>query len=81
MINVVISQPTSMMIYSKVNLQINEEYFIIIGLQFTMKSIGAFFSQPDAFPEVNHMSGMQYQTVLNIIFCYTYIYIYDQMIG
>ena len=33
-----------------------------------MKSIGASFLQPDALPDVNHMRGMQYQTVLNITF-------------
>ena len=33
-----------------------------------MKSIGASFLQPDALPGVNHMRGMQYQIVLNIIF-------------
>ena len=32
-----------------------------------MKSIEAFL-RPDALPDVNHMRGMQYQTVLNIIF-------------
>ena len=30
-----------------------------------MKSIGAEFLRPDAFPGVNHMRGMQYQIVLN----------------
>ena len=33
-----------------------------------MKSIGAVFLRPDAFPDVNHMRGMQYKIVLNIIF-------------
>ena len=33
-----------------------------------MKSIGAVFLRPDALPDVNHMRGMQYQIVLNIIF-------------
>ena len=33
-----------------------------------MKSIGAVFLRPDALPDVNHMHGMQYQIVLNIIF-------------
>ena len=33
-----------------------------------MKSIGAVLLQPDALPDVNHMRGMQYQIVLNIIF-------------
>ena len=32
-----------------------------------MKSIGAAFLRPDALPEVNHMRGMQYEIVLNII--------------
>ena len=33
-----------------------------------IKSIGAaFFLRPDALPDVNHMRGMQYQIVLNII--------------
>ena len=32
-----------------------------------MNSIGAAFLQPDAFPGVNHIRGMQYQIVLNII--------------
>ena len=32
-----------------------------------MKSIGAAFLRPDALPNVNHMRGMQYQIVLNII--------------
>ena len=33
-----------------------------------MNSIGAAFLRPDALPDVNHMRGMQYQIVLNIIF-------------
>ena len=33
-----------------------------------MKSIGAVFLRPDALPVVNHMRGMQYQIVINIIF-------------
>ena len=33
-----------------------------------MKSIGAVFLRPDDLPDVNHMGGMQYQIVLNIIF-------------
>ena len=33
-----------------------------------MKSIGAEFLRPDALPGVNHMRGMQYQIVINIIF-------------
>ena len=33
-----------------------------------MKSIGAEFLRPDTLPRVNHMHGMQYQIVLNIIF-------------
>ena len=33
-----------------------------------MKSIGAAVLRPDALPDVNHMRGMQYQIVLNIIF-------------
>ena len=33
-----------------------------------LKSIGAGFLRPDALPDVNHMRGMQYQIVLNIIF-------------
>ena len=33
-----------------------------------MKSIGAEFLRPDALPGVNHMHGLQYQIVLNIIF-------------
>ena len=33
-----------------------------------MKSIGAAFLRLDALPDVNHMRGMQYQIVLNIIF-------------
>ena len=32
-----------------------------------MKSIGAAFLRPDAIPNVNHMRGMQYEIVLNII--------------
>ena len=32
-----------------------------------MKNTGAAFLQPDALPDVNHMRGMQYQIVLNII--------------
>ena len=32
-----------------------------------MKSIGEAFLRPDAFPDVNYMSGMQYQIVLSII--------------
>ena len=28
-----------------------------------------FFLRPDALPGVNHMSGMQYQIVVNITFC------------
>ena len=31
-----------------------------------MKSIGADLLRPDVLPGVNHMRGMQYQTVLNI---------------
>ena len=31
-----------------------------------MKSIGAEFLWPDALAGVNHMSGMQYQIVLNM---------------
>ena len=58
--------------------------FIIIGLLFSdrvglllhntffprvlMKSIGVVFLRPDALADVNHMRGMQYQIVLNIIF-------------
>ena len=34
-----------------------------------MKSIGAVFLRPNALPDVNHMRGMQYQIVLNIISC------------
>ena len=34
----------------------------------SMKSIGAVFLRPDALPDVNHMRGMQYEIVLNIIF-------------
>ena len=34
-----------------------------------MKSIGAEFLRLDALPDVNHMHGMHYQIVLNIIFC------------
>ena len=30
-----------------------------------MKSVGAEFLRPDAFPGVNHKHGMQYQIVLN----------------
>ena len=33
-----------------------------------MKSIGAVFYDRMPFPDVNHMRGMQYQIVLNIIF-------------
>ena len=33
-----------------------------------MKSNGALFLRPDVLPDVNHTRGMQYQTVLNIIF-------------
>ena len=33
-----------------------------------MKSIGTAFLRPDALPDVNHMRGMQYKIVLNIIF-------------
>ena len=33
-----------------------------------MKSIGAVFLRPDALPDVNHIRGMKYQIVLNIIF-------------
>ena len=33
-----------------------------------IKSIGAAFLRPDALPDVNHMRGMPYQIVLNIIF-------------
>ena len=33
-----------------------------------MKSIGASFLRPGTLTDVNHMRGMQYQTVLNIIF-------------
>ena len=33
-----------------------------------MKSTGTVFLRPDALPDVNHMRGMQYQIVLNIIF-------------
>ena len=33
-----------------------------------MKSIGAAMVPPDAFPGINHMRGMQYQIVINIIF-------------
>ena len=33
-----------------------------------MKSIGAEFLRPGALPGVNHMLGMKYQIVLNIIF-------------
>ena len=33
-----------------------------------MKSIGAAFLRPDALPDVNHIRGMQYKIVLNIIF-------------
>ena len=32
-----------------------------------MKCIGAAFLRPNALPDVNHMRGMQYQIVLNII--------------
>ena len=32
-----------------------------------MKSIGAVFLRPDTLPDVNHMRGMQYQIVINII--------------
>ena len=34
-----------------------------------MKSIGEAFLRPDALADVSHMHGMQYQIVLNIIFC------------
>ena len=34
-----------------------------------MKSIGTEFLRPDAIPGINHMRGMQYQIVLNIVFC------------
>ena len=34
-----------------------------------MKSIGAECLRPDAFHGVNHVGGMQYQTVLNIALC------------
>ena len=33
-----------------------------------MKSIGAVFFRPDTLHDVNHMCGMQYQIVLNIVF-------------
>ena len=33
-----------------------------------MKNIGAAILRPDAIPDVNHMRGMQYKIVLNIIF-------------
>ena len=35
-----------------------------IGLDFSLITV---FLQPDALPDVNHMRGMQYQIVLNII--------------
>ena len=34
-----------------------------------MKSIGTDFLRPDALPGINHMHVMQYQIVLNIVFC------------
>ena len=43
--------------------------FITIPLSgVLMKSIGATFLRPDGLPDVNHMRGLQYQIVLNIIF-------------
>ena len=33
-----------------------------------MKSIGAVCLRQDSLPDVNHMCGMQYKIVLNIIF-------------
>ena len=39
-----------------------------------MKTIGVEFLQLDALPGVNHMHGMQYQIVLNIICFYIYSY-------
>ena len=32
-----------------------------------MKSIGAEFLRPDAFPGIDHMRGMQYQIILNMV--------------
>ena len=45
-----------------------------------MKSIGAEYFRPDAFPGVNHMRGMQYQIVLNSIYiCILYSLLIKQL--
>ena len=38
-----------------------------------MKRIGAAFVRLDALPDINHMRGMQYQIVLNIIILWSEI--------